>query len=437
MATDSNSNSTANTNSNDRPDEAGNQNGNGSNEMSMRSSLEVSSALDRTILDSADFSGDVLALVTRYQVSATGPEETVEETSTDGGVNLQGLAPGGWTINVDALNADDTVLARGMASVELTPGSNAAVAVSLTPQQRASGQVSIQLQWPVGSVEAISSATLTPVGGMTIDVTGELVLSSNGATLSRNLPSARYALSVTASVVNIEVADELRSVVVTDAVITTGAINFELAPDPGFGTLSGPCRVLSSSILADNEPRLVSNDLDFGVDAFDPSDVDDVAQLTPGAQELVAANSSGGSNLGAEVFAYEALARCESAELVKTEDEIVYDSPSPEVDFSVSIGATAVGVSVTRICPFPPDTPFLEDDCQPVLEDKLGDLQQASVGVSSADGWTRTVLQVMAEQPQHATACTQAWDALAPAIRGETLVWLTVAEGDDRAICNR
>ncbi len=66
-------------------------------------------------------------------------------------------------------------------------------------------------------------------------------------------------------------------------------------------------------------PSQLDNRLDVGADPFDP---DDLALLTPGGQAVYLAPSTGGTGTLAQVFAFELLARCEGAALLKTDLEI-------------------------------------------------------------------------------------------------------------------
>ena len=118
----------------------------------------------------------------------------------------------------------------------------------------------------------------------------------------------------------------------------------------GFGTIAGPCGVVAPQ-LPSASPSLHGNAFDFGTNPYDESDL---PLLTAGTQEIYSAGNRGGSTLVSEMFAFETLARCEGASLLKTESEIVYDNPSgKKTDLLVQIGTSKVGVSVVRATSFP------------------------------------------------------------------------------------
>src|SRR6185436_17398087 len=112
------------------------------------------------------------------------------------------------------------------------------------------------------------------------------------------------------------------------------------------------CGVLGETELTGALPSLFRGNFDFGTDRYDdPADRD---QLTPGGQIIVAIPNAGGSSVYSEVFAFEELARCELAGLIKTETEIEYTDPnSKKADLLVTIDGHPIGVSVTRAVTFP------------------------------------------------------------------------------------
>ena len=125
-------------------------------------------------------------------------------------------------------------------------------------------------------------------------------------------------------------------------------------PLEGFGALAGPCGRLSAELSAAT-PSFYATSLDFMSDPFD--DPEDVPALTAGGQELLADGTLGGSSIVSEVFAFEALARCEGATLLKSEGEIVYAVEGTKTDMLVSMEGLPIGVSVTRASRFPSTIP--------------------------------------------------------------------------------
>ncbi|MFO0745583.1 MAG: hypothetical protein U1F43_07910 [Myxococcota bacterium] len=205
-----------------------------------------------------------------------------------------------------------------------------------------------------------------------------------------------------------------------------------VVPLPGFGTISGECGVLDSE-LTDPGPSFFVNHLDFADNGWDAAT--ELDQLTAGGQEMWADGNAGGSSVESEIFAFEVLDRCELATLVKSETEVVYDPPSSKkTDILVSIDGLKVGVSVTRAVKFPFDAPYTVDDAKTILTKKLSDILVSSANVVPADKWVKQILHVLAYDGAHVASLETAWNALADDIRADTIVIVTVTDGDDAVI---
>ena len=200
------------------------------------------------------------------------------------------------------------------------------------------------------------------------------------------------------------------------------------ATDDGFGVLSGECGVLAAEVSSPSPSFFVTH-IDFGDDPFDEGVDDD--QLTAGGREIIADGNAGGSSLYSEVFAYEVLARCDDAALLKTETEVVYDVEGKITDFLVQIGDDKVGVSVTRAVGFPRDDPYTVMQATSLLADKLADVLESSANVAAEDAWVKQVLHVIAYGEMHATSLRTAWDGLSDDVKADTVLMVTVSDGDD------
>lgn len=204
-----------------------------------------------------------------------------------------------------------------------------------------------------------------------------------------------------------------------------GAVEVPLA---GFGALSGACGVLAAEVSSAS-PSFFVNTLDFGTDPYD--DVDEVL-LTDGGREILADGNAGGSSLLSEVFAYEVLARCEGAALLKTELEVEYTDPQGKLtDLTVEIAGERVGVSVTRAVTFPRDQPYALGDAIELLEKKLSGILASSANVAPNDRWRKQILSVIAYAPAHAVVLEEALSQVDPALQDDTILYVTVSEGDD------
>ena len=140
----------------------------------------------------------------------------------------------------------------------------------------------------------------------------------------------------------------------------------------------------------------------------------------------------GGSSLLSEVFAYEVLARCEDALLLKTETEILYNDPAgKKTDLLVMIGESKLGVSVTRAVGFPREDPYTVERAQSLLEQKLSGVVSSTANVSDEDAWTKQILHIVAYADEHALSLQTAYELLEDDFRSDTVVWVTVSHGED------
>jgi hypothetical protein len=199
-------------------------------------------------------------------------------------------------------------------------------------------------------------------------------------------------------------------------------------PRPGFGTISGACGVLDTE-LQSARSHYVENQIDFGDDPYDAMDRD---ALTTGGREILDDGNAGGSSLYSEVFAYEILARCEAAELVKTETEITYERPNgTKTDLLTRIDGSKIGVSVTRAFAYPPDEPYPREEARRLLTDKLEDVRSSSANVTSTDAWRKQILHVVAYSARHEDEVEAVYRNLNATTKGETVVVVTVTDGMD------
>jgi hypothetical protein len=206
---------------------------------------------------------------------------------------------------------------------------------------------------------------------------------------------------------------------------TDAAPMFPLA---GFGDIRGMCDVLNAAALDGDAPLLVQNRIDF---TDRPYTDDDLAALTAGGREIYLDGNAGGSSIYSEMFAFEVLHRCELAELLATETEIHYDIAGPITDFLVLIDDRKIGVSVTRAFIFPPTEPYTPTEAQALLEEKLADVLESTANVSAADAWVKQILHVVAYADMHAESIVAAYNAIDPALRSDTIIWVTISDGDD------
>jgi hypothetical protein len=196
----------------------------------------------------------------------------------------------------------------------------------------------------------------------------------------------------------------------------------------GFGVLSGMCGVITPADLTGPTPRVVRVSFDFMREYMDPADR---PLLTPGGQHLADTPNAGGSSGLSEIFAYEQLARCEAASLLKTETEIVYDTVSKKTDMEILLATHKIGVSVTRAFAFPLGTTYTLDAATALLTKKLGDIPLSTASVSAGDRWDKQFLAILAYDDAAADTTAQAWSMLDASVQGDTIVILTATNGAD------
>ncbi len=199
-------------------------------------------------------------------------------------------------------------------------------------------------------------------------------------------------------------------------------------PLPGFGAISGPCGVLDAA-LTSTAPALFVNRIDFGTDPYDAADY---PRLSEGGREIIDDGNAGGSSLYSEVFSFELLHRCEGARLLKTETEILYTPRAGRItDILVEIDGLKIGVSVTRAVAFPFADPYPPERARALLEDKLSGIIESTGHVDPADAWRKQILYVIAYAEGHAAVLEAALAQLPAELRADTVVMITVSDGDD------
>lgn len=208
-----------------------------------------------------------------------------------------------------------------------------------------------------------------------------------------------------------------------------GAPDAGSVPTPGFGTIRGACGVLDEA-LTSTAPALFVNHIDFGTDPYDAADY---PRLSEGGREMIDDGNAGGSSLYSEVFSFELLHRCEGARLLKTETEILYDPPQGRItDVLVEIDGLKIGVSVTRAVAFPFDDPYPPERARTLMAEKLSGILESTAHVAPADAWRKQILYVIAYAEGHVAVLEAALATIDPAVRADTVVMITVSDGDDR-----
>ncbi len=200
-------------------------------------------------------------------------------------------------------------------------------------------------------------------------------------------------------------------------------------PLDGFGAIAGECGVLDDGEWDVDAPFVFRNVVDFGTEVFDST------LLSEGAQEILEEGTAGGSSENSEAISYDILYRCELADLLLSETEVEYTDPdSSRTDFLASIDGRNVAVSVTRAFHYPPSEPCVESEVASLLERKLGDVLDAADNAADSNPWERSILHIVAYNAQCADVVESAYETLDATTRADTILLVTVTDGDDEFI---
>ncbi|MCY1059779.1 hypothetical protein [Nannocystis sp. SCPEA4] len=303
-------------------------------------------------------------------------------------------------------------------------GSSTTDADTSTTQDSSSTSTSTSTE-PTTSTTSTSSESTTSTGELTdtgvgpttgvTTTTGDLTTGDTTTSASTSSTSTTDGTSTTGDSTS-------SSTSTTDG--TTG--------EPGeLGTISGDCGLLDVMELESPDPFVFSGAIDFGVLGYDYD------LLTPGGQQIYDEGNLNPGSLYSEIVAYEVLARCELATLLKTEGTIVYTNPmGKKTDFLAEIDGLKVGVSVVRAVGFPKDDPYSVAQAKTILDGKLADILVSSANVAPEDAWVKQILSVVAYGPMHLESLLAAYDTVDPAVKADTILVITVTDGDDAFIYN-
>jgi len=193
-----------------------------------------------------------------------------------------------------------------------------------------------------------------------------------------------------------------------------------------YSSLVGDCGVLAPAALQGADPAWYSHAVTLEAGMWV------VADLSDGAQEILADGNLGGSSLESEAMSFDILTACEGATLLATESEVSYSSESSKkTDYVAEIDGVMVGVSVTRAVHWPREEPMSAQDATDLLTDKLDDILLSSAAVEAPYQWEKQLLSVLAWDEPTADTLQTAWDALPGDVRADTILWVTATNGED------
>ena len=132
-----------------------------------------------------------------YLFNGVGPEgRTFSLQSADGTANLQNLAVGSWTIEVEALNDDGIVVFSGETAVEVQPSGSVQIDLKLEPVT-GHGSLHVSAVWD-GSLTISPTATvlLTDTAGNTQTFSLTVASPGTASRIIENLPTGNYQIAV-------------------------------------------------------------------------------------------------------------------------------------------------------------------------------------------------------------------------------------------------
>ncbi len=199
-------------------------------------------------------------------------------------------------------------------------------------------------------------------------------------------------------------------------------------PLDGHGTLSGDCNALDDGEWDSDSPFSFRNTLDL-LEGFEDEELLEQSQII-----LSEGNLNSGS-LYSEIFAFEAMARCEAASLLKTEGKVDYSDPNgKKTDMLLLVDGRQVGLSVARGFTYPMGTEMTAEKADELLEKKLGDLPLSQANGAGGDIWERSILHIIAVDSQHGDEIEAAWERMDSSIKMDFGLMITVTDGADDAL---
>jgi hypothetical protein len=102
-----------------------------------------------------------------------------------------------------------------------------------------------------------------------------------------------------------------------------------------------------------------------------------------------------------------------------------------KTDLLVELDGLKVGVSVVRAVGFPQDDPYTPAQADDDPQEEARDILVSSANVAPEDAWVKQILSVVAYGPMHRDSILAAYAGLDPAIKADTILVVTVTDGDD------
>jgi len=191
--------------------------------------------------------------------------------------------------------------------------------------------------------------------------------------------------------------------------------------ETAFGTIEGGCGLLGPEIMAPTPSFFVSTY------TFHDGYIFNIDDFASGPQARFSGGNAGGSSGCSEVISMQVFIDCENAVVLKTENEIQYQTEGKKTDYIAQIDGLSVGVSVTRAYKGP-ITEYSLEDAVDLLEKKLEGVNESSLNVHPDDAWVKQILHIWTLHPEWAETVEQAWSQMSEELRADTIVVVSVEQ---------
>ena len=169
-----------------------------------------------------------------YRVSGTdGNGGSFAEDTTASALTVPNLAFGEWTITVDALNEDGTIIGRGRDTVTVNSGETTSVNIVVT-ELDGYGTLTLSLVWPAADTQNPSvQGRLIPAAGSAIDLSFTLPSPGTANGTQTDIPRGYYTLELQLLDNDVSVAGAAEIVRIVADQTTSGDFQFTEINTPG------------------------------------------------------------------------------------------------------------------------------------------------------------------------------------------------------------
>ena len=160
-----------------------------------------------------------------YTVTGDGPNGASFSQSTSGDpVTVEGLTFGTWTVTVNALNADGTVIGQGQAVASVSIGQNTTLAIAVVPLG-GTGDLDLSVTWTASLQNPSIQASLVSPSGPSIGL--NFAVSGNHASYSgSSIAGGYYTLTLQLREGSFPVMGAVEVVRIVSGQTTSGAYDF-------------------------------------------------------------------------------------------------------------------------------------------------------------------------------------------------------------------